>query len=354
MVSPVIRPIWVGDNWIGPGYPCFVIAEAGVNHNGSLEMALKLVDAAAEAGADAVKFQSFKAGNVVTRDAPKAEYQLRTTGDTESQFEMIRRLELNEEAHHRLVSHCRERGILFLSTPFDEDSADLLESLDVPAFKLPSGEITNLPFLRYVARKKRPIILSTGMSSLDEVRSAVEAIQTEGAAPPVLLQCVSNYPADPADVNLLAMTTMRNAFGVVVGYSDHTVGNEVALAAVALGASIVEKHFTLDRTLPGPDHMASAEPEEIAALVAGIRKVEKALGDGVKRPAESEANTARVARRSLVASCRIPAGTRIDGSMIVARRPGGGMLPDQAASLIGLCCRRDLEEGTLLNPGMFE
>ena len=354
MVGTRVASFAVGSRRVGEGHPCFVIAEAGVNHNGSLDLAIKLVDAAVEAGADAVKFQSFNTEKVVTRAAPKAEYQIRTTGSAESQFEMIRRLELGEQAHGRLVAHCAAQGILFLSTPFDEGSADLLESLGVPAFKLPSGELTNLPFLGYVARKGRPMILSTGMSTLEEVARAVEAVRVETAAPLALLQCVSNYPADPSDVNLRAMRTMSEAFGLVVGYSDHTLGNEVALAAVALGASLVEKHFTLDRGLPGPDHMASAEPKEVAALVAGIRKVEQALGDGVKRPAASEAGTALAARRSLVAACPIPAGCLVRESMIVARRPGGGMTPDQGYLIVGRRCLQDLEEGAVLEPGMFE
>lgn len=277
---------------MGSGRPCFIIAEAGVNHNGSLDLALKLVDAAVAAGADAVKFQTFRADRLVTLHAPKAAYQSETTGGAESQFEMLRKLELDERGHRALVDHCASRGIAFLSTPFDEESADILETLGVPAYKLPSGELTNLPFLRHVAQKKRPMIMSTGMATMEEVGKAVEAVRIAECTDLILLHCVSAYPADPADVNLRAMATLAESFGVPVGYSDHTLGIEVALAAVAMGACILEKHFTLDRSLPGPDHRISAEPAELATLVASARKVEAALGNGVKRPSLSEADTA--------------------------------------------------------------
>lgn len=344
----------LGGRLVGPGYPCFIIAEAGVNHNGSLDLALELVDAAAEAGADAVKFQTFRADHLVTRGAPKAAYQRATTKEDESQFEMLKRLELDEAAHRALIERCTQRGLVFLSTPFEEGSADLLEYLGVPAFKLSSGEITNLPFLRYVARKGLPIILSTGMATLEEVGRAVESVQCEGCECLALLHCVSAYPADPTDANLRAMATLRETFGVSVGYSDHTLGIEVPLAAVALGACILEKHFTLDQALPGPDHKASASPREFAALVAGIRKVEIALGDGVKRPAASEADTVRIARKSLVALMDIRKDAIVDVDMVGPRRPGTGMAPGRAAELIGRRAMRDIAEGTVLAPEMFE
>ena len=261
---------------VGRGQPCLIIAEAGVNHNGSLDLACELVDAARAAGADAVKFQTFKAERLVSVAAPKAAYQKRTTGAEESQLEMIRKLELSETDHRRLLARCREQGILFLSSPFDEQSADFLDELGLSAFKIPSGELTNLPFLAHLAGKGRPLILSTGMACLAEVEAAVQTIAEVGPVPVALLQCVSNYPADPADVNLRAMDTLAVAFGVAVGYSDHVPGNEVAFAAVARGACIVEKHFTLDRSLPGPDHQASLEPDELAALVRGIREIGRA------------------------------------------------------------------------------
>lgn len=344
----------IGGRVISPSRPCFVIAEAGVNHNGSVDTGIRLIDAAVAAGADAVKFQSFKAERLLTRAAPMADYQKRNVGMKESQFDMLRRLELDERAHARLVGHCAQVGIVFLSTPFDEESADLLEALGVPAFKMPSGEITNTPLLRHVGRKNLPVILSTGMSTLPEVATAVDAIERVSHAPLALLQCVSNYPADPADVNLRAMQTMKDAFGLCVGYSDHTVGIEVSLAAVAMGASIIEKHFTLDRSMPGPDHAASAEPLELRSLVSGIRRIESAMGDGAKQPAASEANTAQVARRSMVAAHDIPAGARIDEAMLVARRPGGGIGPDRASLLIGRRTRSAIREGEPVRFEMLE
>ena len=338
----------VAGRLIGQNQSCFLIAEAGVNHNGDLDLAHQLVDVAIQAGADAIKFQTFRAERLVTADAPKATYQLATTNAGESQFEMLRRLELDADAHGALIAHCRDKHIVFLSTPFDEASADLLETLGVPAFKTPSGEITNLPYLSHIARKNKPMIVSTGMAFLGEVEAAVRTIEAAGNHAFALLHCVSNYPANPADINLHAMQTMARAFNVPVGYSDHTPGIEVSLAAVALGACIVEKHFTLDRNLPGPDHQASAEPAELAALVRGIRIVEAALGDGRKQPAASEANTAAVARKSLVAACDIPAGTTLTETMIAFKRPGTGLPPAMREYLMGRVTRTAISAGTLL------
>ena len=343
-----MRHIEVESRRIGPGYPCFIIAEAGVNHNGSVELATQLVDAAAEAGADAVKFQTFKAARLVTPDAPKAYYQVQATDIGESQLEMLRRLELSREDHLELFSYCRRKGILFMSTPFDEESADLLEELGVPAFKIPSGELTNLPFLTHVARKERAMIVSTGMSYLDEVKDAVQAVAETGNMNLALLHCVSAYPANPADVNLRAMHTMTSAFNVPVGYSDHTLGIEVALAAVALGACIIEKHFTLDRSLPGPDHRASSEPHELAALVRGIRTVEKALGHARKEPAPSEVNTATVVRKSLVAALDILAGSTLTEESIAVRRPGTGLPAAMGSKIVGRKAKQDISAGTVL------
>ena len=344
----------LGGRLVGPSQPCLIIAEAGVNHNGSLELACQLVDAAARAGADAVKFQTFRAEAVVTPQAPKAQYQLANTGGTESQFAMLKRLELLPEHHRTLLERCRRRGILFLSTPFDRASADLLEDLDLPAFKIPSGEITNRPLLEHIAAKGRPVILSTGMSSLEEVARAVDILRAGGSPEIVLLHCVSNYPADPRDVNLRAMATMARAFGLPVGYSDHTLGVEAALAAVALGASVIEKHFTLDRGLPGPDHPASAEPAELAALVRGARVVEAALGHGRKEPAASEANTREVARRSLVAAVDIPAGAALGPEMVALRRPGSGLAPERLGEVLGRRARRGIAAGELLALEMLQ
>lgn len=338
---------------VGPGEPCLIIAEAGVNHNGDLDLALRLVDAAAEAGVGVVKFQTFKAERLVTPEAPKAEYQARATGSGESQYEMLRRLELSPEAHLRLIDHCRQRRVIFLSTPFDEQSADFLDEAGAPAFKTGSGELTNLPLLEHIARKGKPVLVSTGMAYLGEVEAAVQAIRRVGNEQIVLLHCVSNYPADPADANLRAMHTLQQAFGVPVGYSDHTVGLEVALAAAALGAAVIEKHFTLDRGLSGPDHQASIEPHELAALVRGIHTVEAALGDGRKIPARSEESTARVARRSLVAACDIPAGARLTEDHIAIRRPGTGLPPSLRPYLLGRVARTDIPAGTLLTLEML-
>ena len=347
------KRVGVADRWIGEGEPTFIVAEAGVNHNGDINLAKRLIDVAVEAGVDAVKFQTFKAEKVVSEKAPKAEYQKETTSASESQLDMLRRLELSPEAHRELQAYCEERSVLFISTPFDEESVDLLDELGVPVFKIGSGEITNWPFLEYIARKGEPIILSTGMSYLSEVDEAVRVIRDAGNDQIVLLHCVSNYPANPADANLHAIQTMAAAFQVPVGFSDHTPGIEVALAAVALGATVIEKHFTLDRSLPGPDHRASLEPEELKALVRGIRTVESALGDGQKRPTANEADTTVVARRSLVAACDIPAGTVLTERHIAIRRPGTGLPPSMRPFLVGLSARMDIPAGMLLRPEMF-
>jgi N,N'-diacetyllegionaminate synthase len=354
MVERIEKVISIGGRGVGAGQPCFIIGEAGVNHNGSLKAARELVDVAAKAGVDAVKFQTFKPEKVCSPSAPKAVYQLQTTGGGESQLEMGKRLELPFEAFRELQAYSNSKGLLFLSTPFDDESADFLEQLSVPAFKIPSGEITNLPFVQHVARKGLPLIVSTGMSTLDEVLAAVETIRAAGNQQFVLLQCVSNYPVKPSSVNLRAMHTLAKAFGVPVGYSDHTIGTEIASAAVALGACVIEKHFTISRDLPGPDHRASLEPEELAAMVHNIRNVEMALGDGEKRPALEEANTAAVARRSLVAARSIPAGTMLTEELIGILRPGTGIPPGMRSRLLGRRVRCDIESGTLLSLDMID
>lgn len=344
-----MRAMAIQGRMVGEGAPCFIMAEAGVNHNGSLEMAKRLVETAVSAGADAVKFQTFKAERLASASASKAAYQLQTTDASESQVAMLRRLELSAADHRALQAYCRKRRILFLSTPFEEDSADFLADLGVPAFKIPSGEITNLPFLAHVARKGKPMIMSTGMSTLTEVRQAVETIRAAGNDQLVLLHCVSAYPADPADANLRAMQTLSSAFGVPVGYSDHTPGIEVALAAVALGACLVEKHFTLDRNLPGPDHLASLEPEELRALVRGIRIVERSLGHGRKEPTASEAETVAVVRKSVVAAHNLPAGALVERADLAMKRPGTGIPPGEASRVVGRRTRRSLTADELLS-----
>jgi N-acetylneuraminate synthase len=328
----------VADRRIGV-VPCFVIAEAGVNHNGDVELAKRLVDIAVQANADAVKFQTFKADRVV--------------GSGESQFDMLRRLELSETVHRDLFHYCLSKGILFLSTPFDEDSADFLDELGVRAFKIPSGEITNFPLLDHIARKRKPMIVSTGMSTLEEVRTAVNVLSEAGNRDITLLHCVSDYPANPIDANLKAMQTMAASFGFPVGYSDHTPGIDVALAAVALGATVIEKHFTLDRGLPGPDHSASLEPVELTALVRGIRNVEAALGHGRKEPVASEAKTAAIARRSLVAAQAIREGSILTADMLLIRRPGTGLPPSMLPSVIGRSVRQHIPAGTLIRLDML-
>lgn len=333
---------------IGSGSPCFVIAEAGVNHNGSLDMALQLVDAAAECGADAVKFQTFRADALATADAPKAAYQEAGTSPKDSQQAMLRALELSEADHRALQARCAERNILFLSTPFDEACGDLLERLDLPAFKLPSGELTNLPFLAHMARKERPLILSTGMATLEEVRTAVDTVRRHGAPPFALLHCLSNYPADPREANLRAMQTLQTEFQVPVGYSDHTPGHAIAWAAVAMGACILEKHFTLDRSLPGPDHRASLEVDELKALIEGLRLVEASFGDGVKRPSPTEADTARVARKSLVVVKPLPKGHVLAPEDLRMKRPGTGLPATALDQVLGRTLARDLAPDHLL------
>ena len=283
-----MKKIKAGDRYIGEDEPCFIIAEAGVNHNGDINLARKLIDVAVEAGADAVKFQTFKAEEVVTKGAEKADYQKKTTGLKESQFEMLKRLELTGRDFEELFAYAQRKDIIFLSSPFDKGSVDLLDRLGVPAFKVGSGEITNFPLLKHIARKKKPIILSTGMSTLGEVEEALEVIRKDGATDIILLHCVSSYPAKMEDMNLKVIETLRHAFKLPVGLSDHSIGIAIPVAAVSLGACVIEKHFTLDKNLPGPDHRASLEQDELKQMVKAIRDVEKAMGDGVKRPTKEE------------------------------------------------------------------
>ncbi len=321
----------------------FVVAEAGVNHNGDLARACELVDAAARAGADAVKFQTFSADRLVTAGAAKAAYQALVTDAGESQREMLRRLELTREMHQTLVERCRSRGIQFLSTAFDAESLDLLVALGMEWIKIPSGEISNLPYLTRVGRLGRPVILSTGMSTLEEIGAALHVLERAGTGRDrvCVLHCNTAYPTPMADANLRAMLTIREAFGVPVGYSDHTLGIEVAMAAVALGAAVIEKHFTLDRRLPGPDHQASVEPAELAAMIAGIRNIELALGDGLKRPSPSELPNRSVARKSIVAARAIRAGETLTELNLAAKRPGTGISPMRWNDVVGRKAPRD-------------
>lgn len=327
-----------------------IIAEAGVNHNGDLGLARKLIDAAAEAGADLVKFQTFSADRQVTRTAAKADYQTRTTDGNESQYEMLRRLELTGEMHKELIAHCAKRNIGFFSTGFDIESVDLLVSLGQDRFKIPSGEITNLPYLRHIGRIGKPVILSTGMAEMGEIQVAIDAMEEAGTprAMVTVLHCTTEYPAPMAEINLRAMLGIRETFGVEVGYSDHTRGIEVAIAAVALGASVIEKHFTLDRNMAGPDHEASLEPEELKAMVAAIRNIETALGDGIKRLTSSEARNKLVARKSLVAKRAIKAGEMFSAENIITKRPGSGISPMRWDEVMGRAAPRDFLSDELI------
>ena len=313
-----------------------IIAEAGVNHNGSMESAKKLVDVAADAGADYVKFQTFKADTLVTQSAEKAEYQKIITDKSESQFEMIKKLELDKSAHDELIKHCEEKGIRFLSTAFDHDSIELLAYLNIPLYKIPSGEITNLPYLRHIGRMGKPIILSTGMSTLEEVQKALNVLLESGVEKEkiTILHCNTEYPTPMEDVNLKAMLTIREELGVNIGYSDHTLGIEVPIAAVAMGATVIEKHFTLDRTLTGPDHAASLEPHELKSMVTAIRNIKKAMGDGIKKPSPSETRNIPIARKSIVAKKPIKKGERYSEENITVKRPGTGISPIEWDNII--------------------
>jgi len=343
-----LRIVQIGSRAVGEGQPCYVIAEAGVNHNGDLGLARKLVEAAAEAGADAVKFQTFRAAALASTQAEKAVYQKAATGAGETQRAMLERLELPDEAFRELKAHAERCGITFLSTPFDTESARLLIELGVSAFKVSSGDLATHPLLRQLAETGKGILLSTGMAYLGEVEEALAAIRDAGPSPVILLHCVSGYPAEPAAANLRAMETMARAFAVPVGFSDHTLGTNVAMAAVALGACVVEKHVTVDRGLPGPDHAASLEPAEFRAMVRGIRNVEAALGDGWKMPQPGEADARAVARRSLVVVRPVAAGAVLTAADLAILRPGTGLQPRLLDLVLGRRTRRDISVGTLL------
>lgn len=339
------KTIDIAGRLIGEEQPCFIIAEAGVNHNGDISLARRLIDAASDAKADAVKFQTFSAEKLVTNGAEKARYQKETTGDGESQYEMLKKLELTGEDFRHLFSYCSEKGILFLSSPFDKESADFLDDLGVSAFKIPSGEITNIPLLRYIARKKKPVILSTGMATLGEIEEAVNIFLEQGSGEIILLHCVSSYPAKVEDINLNVITTLERTFGLPVGLSDHTTGITVPIAASALGACVIEKHFTLDRKLPGPDHRASLEPEELINMIEAVRDVEKALGDGIKTLTAEEEENKKLVRRSIVAKVDIAESEIIAEEMLETKRPAGGIEPKYLDKVIGKKATRPIKSG---------
>lgn len=327
-----------------------IIAEAGVNHNGKISLARQLIDAAADAGADLVKFQTFNASRQVTRVAKKADYQTQTTDSKESQHDMLQRLELTEEMHHELIAHCATRNIGFFSTGFDIESINLLLGLGQDHFKIPSGEITNLPYLRHIGHLGKNTILSTGMATLGDIEAAIDVLEQAGTPRTniTVLHCTTEYPTPMAEVNLRAMQSIQAAFGVAVGYSDHTQGIEVATAAVAMGATVIEKHFTINRNLPGPDHQASLEPAELKAMVTAIRNIEVALGDGIKRPTPSETRNKPIARKSLVASQEIQAGHVFTAKNVTAKRPGTGISPMLWDGVIGQVSRRNFAADELI------
>lgn len=328
----------------------FIIAEAGVNHNGSLSIAKKLVDVAVNAGADAVKFQTFKADKLVSTSAPKADYQQKNMQSSETQYEMIKRLELDYNDHKELIAYCADRNILFMSTPFDHESIDLLNDFGMQVFKIPSGEITNLPYLRHVGSLAKRVILSTGMSDLGEVEDALDVLVGAGTVKKniTVLHATTEYPCPVDEVNLKAMLTMANAFQVDFGYSDHTEGIEIPIAAVAMGASVIEKHFTLDRNMEGPDHKASLEPVELESMVTAIRRVERALGTGVKKPTSSELKNKAIARKSLVAQTLIKKGEILGEHNMTVKRPGDGINPMRWDELVGTLATRDYDVDDLI------
>ena len=327
-----------------------VIAEAGVNHNGDLRLAKQLVDAASKAGADVVKFQTFKASELVTEQAEQAKYQKKALCQSQGQLAMLKELELKLEHHVELIEYCKNLGIEFLSTAFDSKSIDDLAKMNLKRWKIPSGEITNLPYLRQIGAQRKPIILSTGMANLGEIEAAIAALEQAGALRNqiTLLHCTTEYPAPVEEVNLRAMQTMAQSFGVAIGYSDHTDGIAVPIAAVAMGASVIEKHITLDRSMPGPDHKASLEPDQFSDMVEGVRTIEKALGNGIKRPTLSEQANLQVVRKSLVAARPIRAGELFSEANLKAKRPGTGISPMQWDDWIGRPAARDFQTNELI------
>ncbi len=329
----------------------FIIAEAGVNHNGSIELAKELIDVAVEAGADAVKFQTFKAINLVSKDAKKAEYQKKNLNDgDDSQFNMLKKLELDIGVHKELIEYCESKNIIFMSTPFDLDSVDLLDELGLEIFKIPSGEITNLPYLRKIGKLNKKIVLSTGMANMDEVGDALSILIKAGTKKEniTVLHANTMYPTPMEDVNLNAMLSIKKEYDVEIGYSDHTLGIEVDIAAVAMGAKVIEKHFTLDKTMDGPDHKASLEPNELIAMVSGIRNIEKALGDGVKKPSKSEIPNIEVVRKSIVASKDVKKGDIFNEKNLAIKRPGNGLSPMKWDEVIGTKAKKDYQVDELI------
>ncbi|QEZ88271.1 N-acetylneuraminate synthase family protein, putative legionaminic acid synthase LegI [Aliarcobacter cibarius] len=328
----------------------FIIAEAGVNHNGSIELAKKLIDVAVESGVDAVKFQTFKTENLVSKNAQKADYQKETTNKEESQFDMIKKLELDINTHKELISYCKSKNIMFLSTPFDHDSIELLHDLGLEIFKIPSGEITNLPYLRHIGKLGKKVILSTGMADIGEIEDALDILIEAGTKKEniIVLHANTMYPTPMEDVNLKAMITIGNTFDIAFGYSDHTLGIEIPTAAVALGASCIEKHFTLDKNMEGPDHKASLESDELKAMVKAIRNIELALGSSIKKPSKSEIPNMQIARKSIVVKTQIRKGEILTQDNITIKRPGNGINPMRWDEIIGTVASKDYIEDELI------
>ena len=326
----------------------FIIAEAGPNHNGDFDTALRLVDAAKRAGVDCVKFQTFVSEELISKRAEKAEYQKKTTGADESQYEMLKKLELSFDQFRELKKYCDETGIMFLSTPFDIPSVHFLQELDIAFWKIPSGEITNYPYLVEIAKTHKDVVMSTGMSEMEEIAAAIKVLRENGAGRISLLHCNTEYPTPFEDVNLRAMDTLRDAFGVPVGYSDHSLGISVPIAAAARGAQIIEKHFTLDKNMVGPDHKASLEPQELCDMVSAIRNIEKALGSAEKKPSASEKKNMAVARKSIVARTAIRAGEILTEQNLAVKRPGSGISPMRWNEIVGTIARKDYIEDELI------
>ena len=335
----------IGDRYIGEEEPCFIIAEAGINHNGSVDLAKKLIDVSKGAGADAVKFQTFTTEGLLSKNIVVPKH----VESRESLFETIRELELSEEEHYELSEYCTQKGIIFMSTPMDNHSVDLLDDIGVPVFKIASCDLDNLPLLEYIAKKGQPIILSTGMGTISEVGEAVEVIKSNGNDDIILLHCVSAYPPKVEDVNLRAMNTLRDAFKLPVGYSDHTIGINIPLAAVAIGAKVIEKHFTLDKAMEGPDHAVSADPVDLENLVSGIRELEKSFGTGVKAPTKDENEMKKAFRKSIVANVNIKKGVTITPKMLSIKRPGTGISPKYFDFIVGRTVKRDITKDELLS-----
>lgn len=339
----------IGDRMVGEEEPCFIIAEAGINHNGSIDLAKELIDVAKDTGADAVKFQTFTTEGLLSKNIVVPKH----VESRESLFETIRKLELSEEEHYELSAYCNQKGVTFMSTPMDNHSVDLLDDIGVPVFKVASCDLDNLPLLKYIAKKEKPIILSTGMGTISEVGEAVEVIKSNGNDDMILLHCVSAYPPKVEEVNLRAINTLQEAFKLPVGYSDHTIGINIPLAAVAMGAKVIEKHFTLDKTMEGPDHAVSADPVELENLVSGIRELEKSFGTGVKAPTKDEIVMKKAFRKSIVADVNIKKGETITSKMLSIKRPGTGISPKYFDFIVGKKAERDIKYDDLINKEDF-